>query len=172
MIRVINSLNEMSFELPEDYAPVKDKFQLNNGQGFVNTENYLSKKDGRVISLFEIHREPKEFVKYYTSPTQKYKLEFDKVELSKKFTLKVSGLEVPTFVLRGSGEKERYILQTFIDCGDCLACFMITIENFSQNIKSLIDQNPVLQDLVFILRSVKWKDFYYIVVVVRVARRL
>lgn len=155
MLRTINSLNEMSFELPEDYAPVEDKFQLNNGQGFVNTENYLSKKDGRVISLFEIHRQPKEFVKYYTSLTKKYKPEHDKIELAKNFTLKVSGFEVPAFVLRGCGEKQMYIFQALIDCGDCLACFMVTIENFSQDIKTLLETNPILQDLVFVLRSIK-----------------
>lgn len=154
MIRTIKSLNEMSFELPDAYKPVGEKYQLNNGQGFINSDNYLS-DNGRVISLFEIHRQPKEFLKYYTSLTKKYRGDFDKVELAKSFTLKVSGFQLPVFILKGCGDKEIYFFQVFVDCGDCMACFMVTIDKFDKNIKTLLDSNPILQDLVAILRSVK-----------------
>lgn len=154
MKRVIKSLNEMSFDLPEKYKLIDDKYHLNNGQGFINTENYLS-TDGKVMSFFEIHRDPDEFIKYYTSLTKKYNTLTDKVELAKNFTLKVGGFKLPSFVIKGSDEKVMYIFQTFINCGDCMGCFMISLENYSDDIKEMIDSNPILQDLIEVLRTIE-----------------
>lgn len=154
MKREIKSLNEMTFELPEKYQLIEDKYHLFNGQGFINSENYLS-DDGKVISFFEIHRQPEEFLKYYQSLTKKYKGSIDKVELAKTFTLKVSGFKLPVYVLKGCDEQTIYIFQVFINCGDCLGCFMVSLENYDYDIKTLIDSNPILQDLVEILRTVE-----------------
>ena len=64
MKRIILSLNEMSFELPKGWSLTKDKYNLSNGQGFLNKENYLS-ESGKVISFFEVHRDPDEFFDSY-----------------------------------------------------------------------------------------------------------
>jgi len=49
MKRVIDRLNNMSFSLPEGWKVTKDKYNLMNGQGFINNENYLS-ESGEVVS--------------------------------------------------------------------------------------------------------------------------
>ena len=41
MKRVFDTLNDMSFVLPKDYKLTEDKYNLPNGQGFINKENYL-----------------------------------------------------------------------------------------------------------------------------------
>ena len=171
MKRVIKSLNEMSFELPDSYRLLEDKYSLSNGQGFINTENYLS-GNGKVVSFFEIHRQPDEFVKYYTSLTKKYKADFEGVELAKNFTLKVGGYRCPVFIIKGCREPQMYIFQIFIDCGDCVGCFTVSIDEFDDDIKTLIDKNPILQELIDIMRSVQWKSCCYIVAVAHAVHRL
>ena len=89
MRRVIETLNEMSFLLPEGYEVTKDRYDIVNGQGFINRENYLS-KEGRVISLFEIHRDPDEFFDYYQSLVESYKKVTDKFELACQFNVKLN----------------------------------------------------------------------------------
>ena len=143
----------MSFDLPDNYSLVEDKFRIMNGQGFINTENYLS-TEGRVISLFEVHRNAGEFLKYYTSLTQKYNAKLDKVELAKNFTLKVGEFMIPIYVLKGS-EGGVYFVQVFVNCGDAVACFMVDVANFDGTIKTLVEGNPVMKDVVSILRTIQ-----------------
>ena len=154
MKRVIKSLNEMSFVLPSKYHLTEDKYHLANGQGFINTENYLS-DDGKVISFFEIHRDPDEFLKYYQSLTKKYNEKQDGVELQKTFTLRVAGFVLPVFIIKVCGEKPMYIFQVLVNCGDCMGCFMTSIGKYIDDTKTMIDSNVVLQDLVEILRTVE-----------------
>ena len=71
MKRIIETLNEMSFDLPEGWEVAQDRYNLSNGQGFINRENYLS-RDGKVISLFELHRDPDEFFEYYQKLVESY----------------------------------------------------------------------------------------------------
>ena len=63
--RKIRSLNNLMFLLPSGYVKSDDKYNLGNGQGFINCENYFG--ENGVISLFEIHRDPDEFFEYYHS---------------------------------------------------------------------------------------------------------
>ena len=141
MRRVIDTLNEMSFELPEGYSVSKDKYNLVNGQGFINKENYLS-KDGQVISLFEVHRDPDEFFEYYTA-------------LVKFVRLNIKDFSFPMYVIKGYNDKLIYNLQVFINCGDCLGCFMITLTRFNSDIKQLAQESKLFKDLIDILRTVE-----------------
>lgn len=154
MKRVIDTLNEMSFDLPSDYHVATDKYDLVNGQGFYNRENYLS-DDGKVISFFEIHRDPDEFIESYTSLSESYKKLTDKFELVSNFNLKLGEYLFPVFVIKGFQDKLIYTMQVFINCGDCMGCFMITINTFDSDIKALLKKEKVFADLVKILRTVK-----------------
>lgn len=154
MRRVIDTLNEMSFELPEGYSVSKDKYNLVNGQGFINKENYLS-KDGQVISLFEVHRDPDEFFEYYTALVENYKNITDKFELVKFVRLNIKGFSFPMYVIKGYNDKLIYNLQVFINCGDCLGCFMITLTRFNSDIKQLAQESKLFKDLIDILRTVE-----------------
>lgn len=154
MRRVIDTLNEMSFELPEGYHLTKDKYHLANGQGFYNRENYLS-DDGNVISFFELHRDPDEFIESYTSLTESYKKLTDKFDLAGNFNLKIGEFVFPTFVIKGYHDKLIFIMQVFVNCGDCLGCFMITLKTFDSDIKKLLKEEPIFADLVKILRTVE-----------------
>ena len=46
MNRVFEELNEMSFDLPEGWNVSTDKYNLMNGQGFINIENYTTYNQG------------------------------------------------------------------------------------------------------------------------------
>lgn len=154
MKRVIKTLNEMSFELPNGYKVSQDKYQLMNGQGFFNRENYVS-ADGKVISLFEVHREPDEFLQGYKVLTRKYRDVTDKYELCKEFSLKVGEFLFPTFVIRGYNEKLLYVIQVFVNCGNALGCFMINIDNWTDDVKEAIKKNSLFNDLVKLLRTIE-----------------
>lgn len=154
MRRVIETLNSMSFELPDGWSVTKDRYDIQNGQGFINRENYLS-KDGRVISFFEIHRDPDEFMEYYSSLAQKYNSVTDRFELVNQFALKVNDFNFPVFVIKGYRDKLIYLVQVFVNCGDCMGCFMIYVNNFENDVKQFINKNPLLGELVKILRTVE-----------------
>ena len=154
MKRVIETLNEMSFQLPEGWSVVEDRYKLSNGQGFINRENYLSKK-GQVISLFELHREPNEFFEYYQKLVECYSKKTDMYELEKQFNLKFGEYEFPTYITKGFREKLIHVVQVFVNCGDRLGCFMITIDKISDDVKDIIKQNEVFGELVKILRTVE-----------------
>ncbi len=154
MKRVIDTLNEMSFELPEDYEVTQDKYDLINGQGFINKENYLS-KDGKVISFFEIHREPDEFLENYLALTERYKKVTDKYELVNKFNIKLNEFIFPVFVIKGYHDRLIYNIHVFINCGDCLGCFMIILKSYDEDTKALMKKEPLFADLIKILRTVR-----------------
>ena len=154
MKRIIDTLNEMSFDLPDGWQVTSDKYNIANGQGFLNKENYLS-DDGRVISFFEIHRDPDDFFESYNSLTAKYNKLSDRFELEKQFSMKIGDFNFPVYVIKGYHEKLIYIVQVFINCGDCLGCFMITLTHFDDNIKKVIAESPLFSDLIKILRTVE-----------------
>lgn len=154
MKRVIDTLNNMSFELPKGYHVTKDRYEIANGQGFHNKENYLS-DDGKVISFFEIHRDPDEFFEYYNSLAEKYNSVTDRFELESSFSFKVNDFNFPVYIIKGYREKLIYLVQVLINCGDCLGCFMIYIDKIDSDIKKLISINPIFSDLVKILRTIE-----------------
>lgn len=154
MKRVIDTLNGMSFDLPETYSVTEDKYSLMNGQGFINKENYLS-KDGKVISLFEIHRDPDDFFEYYQTLVENYKTITDKFELEKIINLKLNEYIFPMFVIKGYRDKLIYAIQVFINCGNCLGCFIITLNKFNSDIKQLAKENVLFNDLIKILRTIE-----------------
>ena len=153
MRRTIESLNEMSFDLPEDFSLTTDKYSLENGQGFINTENYLSQTAG-VISLFEVHRDPEEFFFFFFSLMKDLTKVTGKSELKEQLKLKVGDFVFPTYVIKGFSGKVIYTIQIFVNCGDCLACFMITLDQY-KNFKTTMKESPLLSALVKLLRSVE-----------------
>ena len=154
MRRVIDTLNEISFTLPEGWHLTKDRYNIMNGQGFINKENYLS-DDGRVISLFEVHRDPDEFFAGYQNLIKKYNTLTDKFQYQDQFVIKLNGFNFPMYVIKGFSEKVIYNIQVFVNCGDCLACFMITLNKFDEDLKKLSEESTLFNDLIEILRTVE-----------------
>lgn len=154
MKRIIETLNEMSFELPEGWKATADRYKLSNGQGFINRENYLS-ESGKVISLFELYRDPDEFFEYYQKLVESYNKAKDMYELEKQFTLKFGEFEFPVYIIRGLKDELIHVLQVFINCGDRLGCFIINIDKVSDDPKQMIKENETFNALVKILRTVK-----------------
>lgn len=154
MKRTIDTLNQMSFELPKDWQVTVDKYNLVNGQGFINTENYLS-QSGKVISLFEIHREPNDFFEYYQTLVENYNAQTDFMTLKREFTFRFGEYAFPVYILKGTKEPSIYIVQVFVNCGDKLGCFMLSLDNYSDDNKKLISNNPALASLTEILRTVE-----------------
>ena len=154
MKRVIMSLNEMSFDLPEGWGLTKDKYNLSNGQGFINKENYLS-KSGKVISFFEIHRDPDEFFENYQNLLNDYPHVTDNFSLERQFTFRFNGFEFPAYIIKGVGEKIIRTLQVFVNCGDCLGCFMVIVDNYSEDLKEMTRQDEGVRAISKILRTVE-----------------
>lgn len=153
MRRVFYDLNEMSFELPANWIVSDDVYSLPNGQGMINKENYLSDK-GQVISLFEVHRNPDEFFEYYNNLLTNIKALTQKYDLLLHCNLKVGEYILPTYVIKGFDGEEFYSLQAFLNCGDCMACFIIKLPEFDGNIRKTIKYD-IMQDLISLLRSVE-----------------
>ncbi len=154
MKRVILSLNEMSFDLPSGWYVTKDKYKLSNGQGFINKENYLS-NSGKVISLFEVQREPDEFFENYQNLLNDYSHISDNFTLEKQLSLKVNDFEFPCYIIKGVDDKIIRTMQVFVNCGDCLGCFMFMLENYDSDIKQMLKQDEAAKAIVEILRSIK-----------------
>ena len=154
MKRIIRTLNEMSFDLPKGYQVSQDRYFLDNGQGFINRENYFS-QEGRVISLFEVHRDPEEFYQSYQQLTEKYSVLTGKYEFIFFTNLRIKDFIFPLYVIRGFKDELFYTLQVFVNCGDCLGCFMITTKNFDSDIKAYLKKEPAFADLVKLLRTVE-----------------
>lgn len=154
MKRVIENLNEMSFDLPENWAVSQDKYQLINGQGFINNENYIS-PEGKVVSLFEIQRDPEEFFDSYQSLVESYNAKQDGLEFGLQFSISVNGFSFPVYILKGTKEPAIYIVQIFINCGDCLGCFMFNVENFFEDRKEIMSKNKIFKDVNQILRTIE-----------------
>ncbi|MBO5394706.1 MAG: hypothetical protein J6A28_02240 [Clostridia bacterium] len=153
MKRVIENLNEMSFVLPEGWEVSTDQYRLLNGQGFINDENYIS-PEGKVVSLFEVQRDPDEFFEYYQSLVEGHNQK-DGLELALQFSISVNGFSFPVYVLKGLKEPVIYIVQIFINCGDCLGCFMFNIDNFVDDKKQIISKNNLFKEVSQILRTVE-----------------
>ena len=154
MKRTINTLNDMSFTLPEGWAVTADRYDLMNGQGFLNKENYLS-QNGKVISLFEIHREPNEFFENYQALVKSFNEKNESVIFEREFILKFNGFSFPVFILKGIKQPIIYTVQVFVNCGDKLGCFMLTIDTLSEDNKELIANNEAFLELTKILRTVQ-----------------
>lgn len=154
MQRVIDSLNEMSFDLPENWQVSEDVYSLPNGQGMINKENYVSHQ-GEVISLFEIHRDPDEFFKYYDQLLENYNQITQKYALIKKTKIKAGDFIFPAYMIKGFDGQTIFTLQVFCNCGDCLGCFMLTLPNFNGSFKELFATSHICKELVKILRTIE-----------------
>ena len=154
MMRKIKTLNNMSFRLPNKWKPTTDRYNLMNGQGFVNTENYLS-ENGKVISLFEIYRNPEEFFENYQQLLENYDEKRDGIVFEREFLLKFGEYNFPVFILKGVKQPILYIVQVFVNCGDKLGCFIINLDNYYDDNKQIINNNQTFYALAEILRSIQ-----------------
>lgn len=153
MERKFDDLNEMKFNLPKGWAVSGDVYSLPNGQGMINKENYIS-KDGDVISFFAVHRDPDDFFSYYDSFLGNISKHSQKYNFVGKYNIRLNDFVFPTYVLKGI-ESEFYSLQTFINCADCLGCFMVSLKSFDGDIKAALKKERILASLVEMLRSVE-----------------
>ena len=154
MQRTIESLNGLSFILPEGYTVVEEKNIFNGEKTFLHKENYIS-KEMKVISFFEIHKNPEEFFNSYLAETENYNAETDMSELKQHFNFQVADKSFPAFVIKNLKPNLMYILQVFIDCGDdCLGCFSINMDRWNDDINALANDNKLLGDLVKILGTI------------------
>ena len=153
MRREIESLNEMSFELPQGWNVSKDKYNIVNGQGFINTENYIS-PDGEVLSLFEVQRDPDEFFEHFHNLVQNYNEKQDGIVLAKQFNLSVNDFSFPVYILKAT-KMDIFIVHIFINCGDALGCFMFNIKNLYEKQKDTVAKDRLFSQVAKILRTVE-----------------
>ncbi len=154
MREVVNSLNEMSFELPEGWSRTRDIYDLPNGQGMINIQNYVSDK-GEVISLFSVHRDPEEFFESYDRVVTNIDNITGKYTLLSCPAIKANGFVFPTYIIRGHGEKPLVTVQVFVNCGDCLGCFMVNIDSYNGKLTETIKSQHVLGELVKLLKTIE-----------------
>lgn len=152
MRETIYELNEMSFSLPEGWKKVKDIYELPNGQGMTNIANYVS-ADG-VISLFAVKRDPEEFLESYDRVVKNIDNVTGKFNLISCPSIKTNGFIFPTYIIRGH-EQPLTVLQVFCNCGDCLACFMVGMNEYDGHLSKALKTHPALQGLVKILRTIE-----------------
>ena len=154
MKRIISSLNDMSFSLPEGWQVAKDKYNLINGQGFFNRENYLS-CGGEVISLFEVHRQPDEFFEYYQALVESHDEKLNDVVLYREFSIKFGEYSFPVYILQGIKQPTIYMVQVFVNCTDRLGCFMFSINSAEGSNKDIIKNDKTFSALAQILRTIE-----------------
>jgi len=151
MKRIIEDLNEMSFELPNGWNVSNDKYNLVNGQGFINCENYIT-SNNEVVSLFEVQRDPDEFFENFHNLTLNFNKEQDGLELIKQFSINSNGFSFPVYILKAERE-DKYIVQIFINCGDCLGCLIFNIKQYED--KKTLMKNHLFKEVCQLLRSVE-----------------
>ena len=154
MNRVFEELNEMSFDLPEGWNVSTDKYNLMNGQGFINIENYIT-MEGKVVSFFQVQRDPDEFFEHYHNLMLGYDEKKDGLEFVSQFPILVNDFEFPVYFLRATREKVTYIVQIFINCGDCLGCLIFNIDSYDEDKKKLLKNNKVFKEATMLLRTVE-----------------
>ena len=153
MKRVIESLNEMSFDLPEGFTISADKYKLFNGQGFINKENYIS-PEGKVLSFFEIQRDPNEFYEHFHNLVENYNEKRDALKLIKQFSITANDFNFPIYIIKGV-KNSTFIVHVFINCGDGLGCFIFNIEHFEEDKRALISKNKLFAQVAQILRTIE-----------------
>lgn len=144
----------MSFELPQGWNKSKDIYSLPNGQGMVNIENYLSDQ-GEVISLFAVERDPDEFLQSYNRVAKNLDNITGKFSVLRCPSIKYNGFIFPVYIISGHGDKNLLMVQVFVNCGDCLGCFMTNIHKFNGSFNEAIKTEHVLGQLVKILKSIE-----------------
>ena len=154
MKRVIETLNEMSFILPDGWALTEDVYVLPNGQGMMNKENYLDEK-GNVISLFEVHRDPDVFFEGYDKLMHDIDGFDSNFVFVKSTVFKTNGFVFPVYIIKGVAQQQIFTIQVFCNCGDCLACFMVNVDSFDGDLKKAIEKHAALDGLVKILRTIE-----------------
>lgn len=154
MKREFATLNNMSFSLPEGYVVSKDIYNLENGQGFFNTENYISPL-GNVISFFEIYQNGEEFISDYKNLTSSFTEKRERLTLVRQFNVKLNGFSFPVFILKGVKDKIIFNVQVFIDCGDRMGCLMFYIDKVFDDDKKTIASNQLFMEVIKILRTVE-----------------
>ena len=150
--RKIRSLNNLMFLLPSGYVKSDDKYNLGNGQGFINCENYFG--ENGVISLFEIHRDPDEFFEYYHSMMENTSEEKDEFFMFGYYSLKANNFVIPLYAIK-SKSKGFFTIQAFVNCANSVACFMITSDKWDKDLKVNLSSHKLFGDLVKILRTVQ-----------------
>lgn len=153
MRQVISALNDMSFLLPTGWQKSKDVYDLPNGQGMTNIENYTSSR-GEVISLFAVNRDPDEFFESYDRVAKNIDNITGKFNLISCPSIRSNGFIFPVYIIRGHGDKKLLMVQVFCNCGDCLACFMVNVPEFDMPFKDALKTQP-LADLVKILKTIE-----------------
>lgn len=154
MKREFETLNNMSFSLPKGWVVSSDKYNLENGQGFFNKENYIS-KEGKVVSFFEVFQNGEKFIESYKHLTSSFTEKKDGVILAKQFNIRLNDFSFPIFILKGVKDKVIYNVQAFIDCGDKMGCLMFYIDKVFDDDKQTISQNPLFMNIIEILRTVE-----------------
>lgn len=154
MQRKFEFLNNMSFVLPKDWQVSKDKYTLENGQGFFNVENYIS-PSSKVVSFFALFQNGEEFIERYKKLTSSYTEKMDAFTLEKQFNIKLNGFSFPVFILNGVKDKNIHNVQVFIDCGKCMGCFMFYIDKVYKDEKQTIAESDLFVDVIQILRTVQ-----------------
>lgn len=154
MNRIFEQLNEMSFDLPQGWQVSTDKYNLMNGQGFINIENYITSED-KVVSFFQVQRDPDEFFEHYHNLMLGYDEKKDGIEFVAQFPILVNDFEFPVYFLKATREKQIYIVQIFINCGDCLGCLIFNIDSYDEDKKKLLKNNKVFKEATMLLRTVE-----------------
>ena len=154
MNRIFEELNEMSFDLPQGWQVSTDKYNIMNGQGFINIENYITSED-KVVSFFQVQRDPDEFFEHYHNLMLGYDEKKDGIEFVAQFPILVNDFEFPVYFLKATREKPIYIVQIFINCGDCLGCLIFNIDSYDEDKKKLLKNNKIFKEATMLLRTVE-----------------
>ena len=75
--------------------------------------------------------------------------------LERELTLKFNGFAFPVYILRGTKQPTIYMVQIFVNCADRLACFMFSLDSYSEDNKELIANNQTFVAMTQILRTIE-----------------
>lgn len=157
MREILPQLNEMSFQLPPKWEKSKDIYSLPNGQGMINIVNYISDKG--VISLFAIRRDPDEFLQSYDRSVDTMDKVTGMYDLIKCPEIECNGFVFPVYIVKGTAGRAQpqnlVMMQVFVNCGDCLGCFMVNVPSFSGSVQAQMKKNPLLVELGKILETIE-----------------
>ena len=136
--------------LPQGFHWAQERYNLKNDQGLDFVANIFSPK-GNVISLFKAQQ----FVGFTAIDLmiKDYQKETNNLKLKKKFNIKIGEISYPIYIIEG--DEGILIAQAVIAKGEQTMALITFLQQKGENFKDYAQKNPVLDEMVAIMRKNK-----------------
>lgn len=139
------------FELPTGWKFVDETYQLKNDQGLDFVANVVA-PCGRIVTVFKA--QPLLGLASFDKMISDYAQVTSGLKLKKKFNIKMKEKSLPIYII--VGEENSLFAQAFLTTEDGAIFSLLTyLDESGKNFKEYSQKNPILGELVSLLRVAK-----------------